>query len=165
MHRSKGGVLLMHRSNGKVLLICIDLRYLRDIMIFEPPRYSCSPLRRRAAAAGARLRLDAAAVGGAPVAGFLRAVSVVRILRVTNCRGPTADTAWGLQSREQVLGFCSPAFQSAVLQSSTPTALLWLSRAELRLPGCEDAGYRLRPRYLVPLASLWSSTSSGRVSY
>ncbi len=81
------------------------------------------------------------------MAGLLRAVSVARILRVTNCRGPTADTALGLQSREPILGFRSPALQSAVLQSSTPTALLCLSRAELRLPGCEDAGYRLRPRY------------------
>jgi hypothetical protein len=47
MHRSKGGVLLMHRSNGKVLLICIDLRYLRDIMIFDINRYPMRTLATR----------------------------------------------------------------------------------------------------------------------
>ena len=35
--------------------------------------------------------------------GLQRAIAVVRILRVNNCLGPAADTAWGLQSGEPVL--------------------------------------------------------------
>ena len=89
------GMMLLQRAELQLRLRPQQQQQRRQQQAAAAPRFSCS-------CSGTRLWPVTAAAGGAPVAGLLR-MSAGRILRVTNCRGPAADTVWGHESGDLVL--------------------------------------------------------------
>ena len=101
------GMMLLQRAELQLRLRPQQQQQRRQKQAAAAPRYSAAslqwlPTAARRSCSGTRLWLVTAAAGGATVAGLLR-ISAGRILRVTNCRGPAADTVWGHESGDPVL--------------------------------------------------------------